>query len=74
MEVLTVCEGIHSNGWVRGRRLELAQDPFKGAAPVMENAVVQFKEVGFFLVKEMEFGEDEAVEVAEHKECWWLLG
>ncbi len=39
-----------------------------------KDAVVPFKEVGFFLVEEMEFGEEEAVKVLEHEGCWWLLG
>ncbi len=50
----------------------------KGAALVMvcsaKDAVVSFKEVGFFLVEEMEFGEEEVVEVSEHEGRWWLLG
>ncbi len=33
-----------------------------------------FEEVGFFMIEEMEFGQEEAIEVLEHEGCWWLLG
>ncbi len=78
METLTAHEGFHCNGWVGCRRLELACDPFKGSAPVVVNGakdvVVPFEEVGIFLVEEMEFGEEEMIEVSEHEGCWCLLG
>ncbi len=39
-----------------------------------KDAVVPFAEVGFFLVEEMVFRKEEAVEVLEHEGGWWLLG
>ncbi len=46
-------------------------DPFKGAVTVVvvtsKDAAVPFKEVGFFLVEELKFGDKETIEVAEHK-------
>ncbi len=38
-----------------------------------KDGVVPFEEVGFILVEEMEFGEEEAGEVSKHEGCWWLL-
>ncbi len=39
-----------------------------------KDAVVPFKEIGFFLIEDMEFGQQEVIEVSEHEGCWWLLG
>ncbi len=54
--------------------MELSQDPLKGAMTVVvhgaKDAVVSFMEVGVFLVEKIEFGEEEAVEVLEHKRSW----
>ncbi len=80
VEMFTVCEGFHCYCWVGCRQLELELGwvPFQGAATVVvyrtKDAVVPFEEVGFFMIEEMEFGQEEAIEVLEHEGCWWLLG
>lgn len=52
-------------------------DPLQGTPLVMvtlsEDAVVPKLGVGVFLIEEMDFVDEELVEVLEHEGHWWLL-